>query len=484
MNQKIYRLLLCFLCFVSAGAAEAQTSQAPGMGVQRTMSLLSSSTPRYRNHVKIVFVGQSIVAQDYARKGVEEYLRGKYPHAILEVKNVAIGGFTAPALNRTIRHTVIPEYPDLVFLHVYQGLYDGDYESIIRQIRSETTAEIVLWTHHIDNNPDAFESSESTAAMCRFMARKYGCELIDLRREWQDYLDRYNLPASDFLSDAVHLNDKGGQLMTDIIVPHLVENYTAGQGWNNRVYSYPVKKAWLDRDKSIGFPREAWEYRETKIDNDGSFKGITASKPSQVLRYKFTGNRVDLVSFPLEGVKPGTATVLLDGSPVLFHPAVYAATLPSLIPGSAWPGFRSVLMGAEPCEEDWKIRVYDLSEDGTSYRFQATGSVTGDGGTGKSGEVFVSKKNRIVILPQDSEFEHAFRYAPGSKASEVEITFSVRPLGSDCWAPAEITDIAVPERQTVVQGIANTEHTLEIIPNGDGPLALKEIVVYAPDAQK
>ena len=76
-----------------------------GGNIRRTMHLLSTSTKEKPNKVKIVFFGQSITRQNYARQIIETKLRRKYPHADLEVLNTAIGGYTAPKSVRTMFHT-------------------------------------------------------------------------------------------------------------------------------------------------------------------------------------------------------------------------------------------------------------------------------------------------------------------------------------------------------------------------------------------
>lgn len=53
-----------------------------GYGVQRTMHLLSSSTPEQRDTVRLLFYGQSITEQGWWRTVVDD-LRQRFPHAHL-----------------------------------------------------------------------------------------------------------------------------------------------------------------------------------------------------------------------------------------------------------------------------------------------------------------------------------------------------------------------------------------------------------------
>ena len=50
----------------------------------------------------------------------------------------------------------------------------------------------------------------------------------------------------------------------------------------------------------------------------------------------------------------------------------------------------------------------------------------------------------------------------------------------DAYTPPKVSDPANPVRTTVVQLIENGPHTLEIIPNGDGVVPVKEIQVFRP----
>ena len=61
-----------------------------GRNIQRTMRLLATSTPEKRNTVRILFYGQSITEQNWA-KLVEDDLRRRFPHANLIIENRALG---------------------------------------------------------------------------------------------------------------------------------------------------------------------------------------------------------------------------------------------------------------------------------------------------------------------------------------------------------------------------------------------------------
>ncbi|MEI6423146.1 MAG: SGNH/GDSL hydrolase family protein, partial [Lentisphaerota bacterium] len=65
-----------------------------------------------------------------------------------------------------------------------------------------------------------------------------------------------------------------------------------------------------------------------------------------------------------------------------------------------------------------------------------------------------------------------------------DVGFSIKtkvyPIGLDTWAPKAGQNPAAEDFYTVAEGLKNDKHTLEIIPNGDGPLPLRAVVVYKP----
>ena len=141
--QKIKRLLFLLKITVVLNTlnAEAGTSYpAPepspdasfwGSRIQRTMTLLSTSSEKSRNPVKILFYGQSITARSWW-KDVKADLEKRFPHAPLIIENRSIGGHTAPALVRNAVHDLYWFYPDLVVFHVYGGERTGELEQIGR----------------------------------------------------------------------------------------------------------------------------------------------------------------------------------------------------------------------------------------------------------------------------------------------------------------------------------------------------------------
>src|SRR3954454_11677934 len=198
----------------------AADPDALGRGVQRTMTLLATSTPQHRNHVRILFYGQSITEQERSR-AVADDLRRRFPDADLEIENRAIGGFASQLLVRPAEHDLYPFYPDLLIFHVYGA--NNTYEEIIRNVRTRTTAEVLMQKDHVGGKGVQEQPDEKADKGLwwdwmmnnRFLpdiAAKYHCGLVDVRGPWLQYLKENKLQPQALLKDGVHLNDHGNYL--------------------------------------------------------------------------------------------------------------------------------------------------------------------------------------------------------------------------------------------------------------------------------
>ena len=353
---------LCSMAGILTAALAIAEDKTPPVGgrIQRTMTLLATSTPERRNPVKILFYGQSIVRQDYARKAIDADLRKRFPHADLVTENRAIGGYTAPALIRTAEQDLYPCYPDLVVFHVYGGEKGGQFEGILRNIRQRTTAEILTWTHHPDRRGIDHPGHESACRHRRAMAEKYGCEMVDLRETWKKHIRDHGLKVDDFLTDVVHLNGKGGKLMGDILVPAFQYHPELPPTWHETIKTFPAAD-------EAGPVVLVGDWKRTA-------SGVVGTQGS--LKMEFHGNRVDVTAMPLDG-ELGTARILIDGKSVSAHPRAYAATLPTRTPLDYRPAIKQVILGDDPKVEAWTLTARDISDDGRKFAFDLSGSVTG-----------------------------------------------------------------------------------------------------------
>lgn len=466
------RAVPCCMCAAALGAMCGSGAAEPPVGsrIQRTMTLLATSTAERRNPVRILFYGQSIVRQDYARKAIEADLRKRFPHADLTVENRAIGGYTAPALIRTAEQDLYPFYPDLLVFHVYGGEKGGQFEGILKHVRQRTTAEILTWTHHPDARGIDHPGHESASQHRRDMAEKYGCEMVELRETWKKHIRDHGLTVEEFLTDVVHLNSKGGKMMGDILVPALQYHPELPVTWSDTIKTLPAAAALRAGSGPMTFNGD-WK---------ASGDGVVGSNGSAKLT--FHGNRVDVTALRRVG-KLGSATILVDGKPVSAHRAAYAATLPTCTPIDYRPALKLVTLGADPQVEDWTLTAHDSSEDGKRFAFDVEGSVTGPDGSGTQETTFVSTSGRITLQPHDFSFAEAIRIRKKPLPERFEVTWKVYLMGTDVWQPTPEVEPGKVDRTTLIQGIANAEHTLEILANGDGGVPIECLTVHRPPLQ-
>jgi hypothetical protein len=417
-------LLLAALQSFPAPAPDPDEAKK-GYGIQRTMRLLATSTPQKRHRVRVLFYGQSITEQSWT-KDVAADLRRRFPHADLDIQNRSIGGWASQLLIRSAEHDLYPFYPDLLIFYVY-----GDhtkYDEIIRQTRSRTTAEVLMLTDHMAVGDQNWSETMSTKLLPE-IAKKYGAELADIRSPWKSYLKDNAFDAQKLLSDAVHLNDHGNFLMAELVKRHL---------------RHDPKLPAQEHVKDVVAP--AWK--------DG------------VLRLEFDGNRVDAV---VDG--PGKATLTIDGK----APDVYAYTRPNDVPGWVWvTGVLTRVDWEKPrVAEDWTLKLTEYKGP-KEFKYAVSGSRTGPDGEGSSAAKFVSTSGRVVVDPKDFFFENCRKpFAPG-----FEIKWSCRPLYADPFVAPPARGPGLETAATLVQGLSNGPHVLEL--KADKPVPIKLLRIYRP----
>ncbi|HEX8912294.1 MAG TPA: hypothetical protein VF796_08030 [Humisphaera sp.] len=439
----------------AARAADAKPAYPPpppadpavvGTGCQRTMTLLATSTPQRRNKVRILFYGQSITVQEWS-KAVADDLKARFPNADLDVRNLAIGGFASQLLIKPAEHDVYPFYPDLVIFHVY-GAHDT-YEQIIRNIRTRTTAEVLMQTDHVAargylEKPDdqaekglAWDWKMNNQFLPAF-AKKYGCTLLDVRSAWVTYLKQNDLKPQALLKDGVHLNTHGCWLMAELVKRHLVHR--------------------------PDLPQDGW-------------KGLTSDHAVAAAAGKATleveGNRIDVIPAP---GKAGTVRVLVDGKKPSEHPGCYAITRPT--PGPWTPlTVTRVDHDAPLVLEEWTLTVTGATPDGKGRTYEVVGSVTGKDGTGDTLAPFTSKSGRAKIDPKSF-------FAGKGDVADVKpgyaIKWKVVPLFADEAVVKADADATRENAVTLAQGIENGKHTVELIAADGGVVPVAFVRGYRP----
>lgn len=420
-----------------------------GLQIQRAMTLMGTSTPSHRHHVRVLFYGQSITEQVWSKQ-VADDLRARFPNADLEIENRAIGGFAAQMLIRPAEHDLYPFYPDLVIFHVFGA--NQQYEQIIKSIRTRTTAQILMQNDRVggqwpqDNDTDKTDKGQWWDFLMnhRFLpgiAAKYGCGLCDVRTGWLDYLHANHYePTQLLLKDKAHLNAQGNFLLAKLTERYLVYRpELPNADWKDLTHSYVIKP-------------DSWK--------DGR------------LAVEFEGNRVDIL--PDATGQKGSCSVRIDGKKPSEFPGAYRITRPQ--PGPWSPVFVSRIDHDAPLVlEEWTLKISDVSADGKKWNFSVSGSITGDDGQGKSDELFKSKSGRVIIEPA-AWFRGFYPPLPNG----YNIRWTVLPMFIDSYSTPKISDPTTENATTVIQGIPNGKHMLELISENGDARAIAEIRTYRP----
>lgn len=405
-----------------------------GKRIQRSMGLMATSTPTKRNTVRILYYGQSIVGQRWSEQ-VDAYLRDTYPHTNFVTANLALGGFSSPRLVRTLHYDALPFYPDLLVFHVYGS--HVEYEEIIREIRSRTTAEVIIQTDHANSWPgeraDSLDAQEAGADQTNYwhlprIADACGCALQPQREEWTQYLTANGLEPSDLLTDSVHLNEHGKWLMAELLQRFL--------------------RVLPEDEADEEFPHVDTYVVGRDVDwNDG------------VLTLPFDGNRVVAIAGPSAG---GSATVTVDGEPPSTLPELYTFTRPTGTPHIGWPAVQKFTWESPPVLEEWTLSAHGFDDAHENFSFTVEGSATGPDGGGTAREKFVSDSGRIVIEPEDWVFAFDRRVSEKPTPDGYQVTWAVRPLFADTYTNPVVYDASVETETILAQGLVNGPHTLQI----------------------
>jgi hypothetical protein len=428
----------------------------PNSPLRHALALMADSKAARRRTVRVLFYGQSITEQDWW-KSVADSLRHNFPAANLVIENRAIGGFSTQLLVRTAETDVYPFYPDLVILHAYGSHLD--YETLVRNIRTRTTADILLQNDHLSahdsidepTDPAVLTPQEWTpwmnAVFLPSLARKYDLTLIDQREIWKRYLREHDLEPSALLRDESHLNDRGNELMANIVSSYL----------------QPANEPGPPDDR----------VRDLRVGEDVHWK-------DGALALDFDGNRVDIVcSAPFQR----EIAVTIDGKPPSQHAELYALTRTTPFPETTWPCLLQVKASAPRIAEAWTLTLSDVTDDMSAFRFRVEGSKTGPDGEGQRDRRFVSRSGRVVIEPEDWNLDYARRVFQRSVRDGFQIQWAVEPQGVDVvTCPAQTGPAsagpALEMTVTIAQGLSPGKHRLEL--RGGEQAAIEAIRIYRP----
>lgn len=440
-----------------------------GKYLQRTMKLLATSTPTYRNTVKILVYGQSIAKQEWSDT-VRMYLKKRFPYANIIMINRAIGGCWAGCLQNPTEYDVNTFYPDLILFDVYGwgasgGNQGTEYHNIIQWMRKYTTAEIAMQNHHITPGDagNAIDNSDFIK-----MSKDYGVELIDVRTPWRRYLTDNSKNPIDLTADGTHLNAHGNFLMARLYLPYLQYKPQLNPDTFQLVTSYKVGQDVFFVDGKLTLP-----FNGNKVDFVNAAPTIGADSAKILIDTK------------KPSVIPGTVMFTRPNEPydtVFKHFSLYD-----------WPWQKGAIMKFtkptfNPKPETWTLEFLTYTA-ANSFTFKVTGSKTGLDGNGtaninsslaSSGSVFNSNSGTVVFNPKDFWFDKG-PYTPLALAPGFKIVWQARAFFTDTFIPnATNPNTFIDSTVTIAQGITNDNHLLEITSLGNKNTPIKEIRIYRP----
>lgn len=433
-----------------------------GRGIQRTMTLLESSTPETRNTVRILLYGQSITAGPWGTL-LEQHLRKTYPDANLIYERRPLSGFASERLVKTSEFDLYPFYADLVIFHDYGN--NQDYETMVRKLREQTTAEVIVQADHLrrsesvidESDPEAVENPRQRNAADRnyrflpSLARKYGCGFDGRRDLWKAYLSEHAIEPGQLVKDDVHPNEHGTYLMTELIKAYLVK-----------------------RDDVQINPMDC-EYVQTYDIDD------LANASDGELQFEFQGNRIDVVFHDhatescdvwIDGEKP------LDDPEMYYHGRNRVKWRDTPIPPGPWPPVMKMGFQRPLVVEKWTLLAKQDPEKPDAYTFEVTGSTTGADGGGRSDQRFVSDSQRIVIEPEDWDvpFSIVALRRLEKLPESFQIDWDVQAQATNTARPPQY-DPGVEKCITLAQRLSDGKHTLRLTGAIDGVQSLR---VYCP----
>lgn len=445
-----------------------QNEQFYGSKIPRTMSILENSTLENPQNLKIQFYGQSIIGRLDANIIVNK-LKERYPTVKFDIVKNPIGGFTAPSLVKVAIHDLYHEYADLIIFHVYGGTNSGDLERIFINIKEKTTAEVIVFNHHLayaGNNVTAQEKRDKSdyngSKYIELLANKYNFEFVDIRSVWKKFINiNPEINVKSLLSDGVHPNKLGVELLAFCILKHFKYNPYIQFINLNRVYNIDPKTILLDRN--------------TFIDLKGNYiieNNVELSKGSEIT-IEFIGNRIDLITTQ-ENIN-STIEILIDDEKPLNNPYSYYLTRPSSNFKMWWPAIKRIDLNTTilPTLEKYTLEIFNINRDKKEFDFIITGDKTGFDGKGNNKNDFISESKKISIQKSDFTIFQSEAISKKETPENYKIYFEVKALA--------FNNIYIKNSGNYIisKGLINKKHKLTIIIL-EGKLKIKEFKVFRP----
>ena len=407
----------------------------------RTLNLLRSAGPDHHPRVRVVFYGQSITIYPWWRE-VEQRLRAAYPHARLEVTNVAISGFMADRLAFASEQDVNPLRPDLVILHAYG--YESGFRDLLGRLRSGSTTEVLVQRDHPLTESELGEETDpvklATANPNTWEYKNYvwlprisdlnGCCLADVRGYWKRYCRVRDRTTRLLLADPTHPNEEGNHVMAAAVLAYLLPEVQV-----------PSIDPWAtERVLELPLPRDP-------------------TRPSSRITVEFSGTRVDVVT---DQSGPGPVAVRIDGRRPSEIPELRTFRRATLVPGRPWPAMQALGSVSPRLAESWTLTVTGTNGDLSRIAFKVEGSRTGFDGEGTSSTNFVSDSGRVLIPAWTWLLGYGLNSQGMTMPPDFRIRWECDWIGMDTFSPAPPVGPGEEATYTLASGLTDGVHRLEL----------------------
>lgn len=199
--------------------------------------------------LRVVFFGDSITQAGVGPTGyitkVGEMLKAKGQDGQYELIGAGIGGNKVYDLYLRLEDDVLAKKPDVVFIYV--GINDvwhktssgtgtdpdkyvKFYEALIKKMKAQNIRVIVCTPTVIGERNDASNAQDGDlnqySKLIREIATRNGLQLLDLRKQFLDYLGSNNPENKEkgiLTSDRVHLTEAGNQFLAEKMLEALVQ---------------------------------------------------------------------------------------------------------------------------------------------------------------------------------------------------------------------------------------------------------------------
>lgn len=211
--------------------------------------LIMLSSMSHQKPKRVIFFGDSITQAAVNPTGfitkIGEALDKKGLKSQYELIGAGIGGNKVYDLYLRLDNDVLAKNPDIVIIYigvndVWHKATSGTgtdpdkflrfYEALIKKLQDKKCSIIMCTPAVIGEKTDYTNQQDGDmnkyAAMIRDLAAKNSIPLCDLRKAFHDY-DVANNPDNKELGiltlDRVHLNEKGNQLVADLLLPMITK---------------------------------------------------------------------------------------------------------------------------------------------------------------------------------------------------------------------------------------------------------------------